>query len=176
MRLTRLAPAAESVDVNAGRDSWMNDWDSRGWKKFTFTRLARYGKMGFNAGEIDNIDRVLNTTDVLIDFYKEYAEHQFAGDRPQLATKNLQVEDVRAVAAAIKGNQLPRSAFSDFHFFECSQTNKWQPVDEVSSQTGVGIRTVPSRNTDEYDAQGEFGAKDAFNAAIRNEQGGGPAA
>jgi hypothetical protein len=172
----RVKAAAKSVGVNTGRDSWMKDWDSWGWKKFTFTQLARYREMGFNSGEIDNLDRVLKTTDALIDFYKEYAERQLAGDLPQLVMKNVQVEDMRAVAAAIKSNQLPRSAFSDFHIFECGRTNKWQPVDEVSSQTGVGIRTVPSRNTYEYDAQGEFGAKDAFNAAIRNEQGGGPAA
>jgi hypothetical protein len=54
--------------------------------------------------------------------------------------------------------------FADFHIFECGNTDEWKPVDDISATQG--IRTVPSRDTYNYDAKGVFGLDAEFATAM----------
>jgi hypothetical protein len=161
----RVKAAAKSVGIDVRQKGWRaKHWDTHGWKDFTFKQLAYYRGIGFNAGEIDNLDRTIKSSEALVAFYREYAERQLAGELPQLVMKNISVEDMTAVVEAMKSSVLPRRMFSDFHIFECGDTDDWKPVDDISATQG--IRTVPSRNTYDYDAKGTFGLNAEFDAAM----------
>ncbi len=163
--VARVKAAAKSVGIDVREKGWRpKHWDIHGWKSYTFTQFAYYRGIGFNAGEIDNLDRVIKSPEALVAFYREYAERQLAGELPQLVMKNISVEDMTAVVEAIKASVLPRRMFSDFHIFECGDTDDWKPVDDISSP--LGIRTVPSRDTQNYDATGAFGLNAQFDAAM----------
>jgi hypothetical protein len=72
-----------------------------------------------------------------------------------------------AVVEAMKSSVLPRRMFADFHIFECGNTDEWKPVDDISKT--LGIRTVPSRDTYNYDAKGMFGLNEEFDAAMAQD-------
>jgi hypothetical protein len=161
----RVKAAAKSVGIDVREKGWRTKhWDTQGWKDFTFRQLAYYRGIGFNAGEIDNLDRAIKGPEQLVAFYREYGERQLAGELPQLVMKNISVEDMTAVVEAMKTSVLPRRMFADFHIFECGNTNEWHPVDEISA--AQGIRTVPSRDTYNYDAKGVFGLNAEFDTTI----------
>jgi hypothetical protein len=161
----RVKAAAKSVGIDVREKGWRTKhWDTHGWKDFTFKQLSYYRGIGFNAGEIDNLDRTIKGPDALVAFYREYGERQLAGELPQLVMKNISVEDMTAVVEAMKASVLPRRMFSDFHIFECGRTDEWKPVDDISKTQG--IRTVPSRDTYNYDAKGLFGLDAEFDAAM----------
>jgi hypothetical protein len=160
----RVEVAAKEVGIDIAINSWREKfWDTGGWKAYTFLQLERYRKQGFDAAEIDNLDRVVKGTDALMAFYKEYATRQATGAIPQLVMKNVQLEDVHRIVRAVQANELPRAMFSEFHIFECGKTDEWAPVDKVTKT--IGIRTVPSRNTYKYDAKGTFGLQKEFDTA-----------
>lgn len=162
----RVKKASEGLGIDTTKKGWRDkEWDTWGWKKYTFAQLARYKAQGFNAGEIDNISRVLEGSDKLLALYKEYAVEYAKGTMPQLVMKNISVEDMSAIVRAIETNVLPRSMFSEFHIFELDPgDSSWRMVDAISKR--VGIRTVPSTNTYQYDAKGEFGLEAEFDAAM----------
>jgi hypothetical protein len=161
----RVKAAAKSVGIDVRQKGWRTKhWDTHGWKDFTFKQLSYYRGIGFNAGEIDNLDRTIKGPEQLVAFYREYAERQLAGALPQLVMKNISVEDMTAVVEAMKSSVLPRRMFADFHIFECGNTDEWKPVDDISAT--MGIRTVPSRDTYNYDAKGGFGLNAEFDAAM----------
>jgi hypothetical protein len=159
--MARVKAAAMSVGIDTSKPKWREqEWNRDGWKVFTFQQLAYYRKIGFNAGEIDNLEYVLLTPDARIDFYKEYAARQSAGELPQLVLKNIPADDMTRIVAAVTRKELPRSMFSEFHIFECEDRDDWREVDEISK--AIAIRTVPSRDTYNYDAKGTFGLGDTF--------------
>ena len=165
----RVKDAAELVGVDTRAKDWLkNGWDTGGWKAYTFLQLAAYAKQGFNAGEIDNLERVIQGPAQRVAFYKEYAERVKAGPFPQLVMKNVSEEDMTAVVKAVESGELPRAMFSEFHIYECANTEDWAPVDKISRR--LGIRTVPSRNTNKYDAKGAFGLKQEFDRAYALNQ------
>lgn len=161
----RVKSAAKSVGIDTKQKGWRTkQWDTQGWKDFTFRQLAYYRGIGFNAGEIDNLDRVIKGPTALVAFYKEYGARQTAGELPQLVMKNISVEDMTAVIDALQSGQLPRMMFADFHIFECGNSDEWKEVDDLSKTQG--IRTVPSRDTYNYDAKGTFGLDQEFASAM----------
>jgi hypothetical protein len=161
----RVKAAAKSVGIDTKVKGWRTKhWDTQGWKDFTFRQLAYYRGIGFNAGEIDNLDRVIKGPTALVAFYKEYGARQTAGELPQLVMKNISVEDMGAVVDALQSGNLPRMMFADFHIFECGNSDEWKEVDDLSKTQG--IRTVPSRDTYNYDAKGTFGLDEEFASAM----------
>lgn len=161
----RVKAAAKSVGIDTRQKGWRaKHWDTQGWKDFTFRQLSYYRGIGFNAGEIDNLDRVIKGPEQLVAFYKEYGERQTAGELPQLVMKNISVEDTAAVIDAIKSGELPRTMFAEFHIFECGNSDDWKEVDDLTRTQG--IRTVPSRDTYNYDAKGTFGLDKEFADAM----------
>ena len=169
----RVKAAAKSVGIDTSEKDWRaKRWDTDGWKEFTFRQLAYYRGIGFNAGEIDNLDRVVKGPEQLVAFYREYGERQLAGELPQLVMKNISTEDMTAVVEALRSSVLPRRMFSDFHIFECGKSDEWKEVDDISKT--VGIRTVPSTNTYDYDAKGTFGLDAEFADAMGLNQPANP--
>lgn len=162
----RVKRASEGLGIDTSKKGWRDkEWDTWGWKKYTFAQLARYKAQGFNAGEIDNISRVLEGSDKLVGLYKDYAAEYAKGHMPQLVMKNISAEDMSAVVKAIESKVLPRAMFSEFHIYELDPgDSSWRKVDAISKR--VAIRTVPSTNTYQYDAKGEFGLESEFDAAM----------
>lgn len=165
----RVKAAAKSVGIDTREKGWRaKHWDTHGWKTFTFNQLAYYRGIGFSAGEIDNLDRVIKGPEQLVAFYREYGERQLAGELPQLVMKNISAEDTTAVVEALKSSVLNRQMFADFHIFECGKSDDWKEVDDISK--AQGIRTVPSTNTYDYDAKGTFGLDAEFANAMGLDQ------
>ena len=160
----RVKEGAQQVGIDTSERGWRErHWDTTGWRRFTFQQLEYYRSVGFNAAEIDNVDRVVKGPAKLIELYKEYGALQTAGRLPQLVMKNVSAEDSQAVVEAVRSGDLPRSMFSEFHIFECGSSDDWVEVDQITKT--IGIRTVPSRDTYNYDAKGQFGLDDEFNTA-----------
>jgi hypothetical protein len=169
--MARVKCAAERVGIDTRAKDWLvKGWDKGGWKAYTFLQLEAYAKQGFHGAEIDNLARVITDADALIAFYKEYAARHKAGTFPQLVMKNISEEGMTRVVKALETGELPRAMFSEFHIYECGQTEEWAPVDKISR--AQGIRTVASRNTNRYDAKGTFGLQDQFDKAYGLNGGG----
>ncbi len=165
----RVKAAAKTIGIDTREKGWRSKhWDTEGWKTFTFHQLAYYRGIGFNAGEIDNLDRVIKGPQALVAFYREYGDRQLAGELPQLVMKNISATDMTAVVDALQNSVLSRRMFSDFHIFECGKTDEWKEVDDISKT--VGIRTVPSTDTYNYDAKGTFGLDAEFANAMALDQ------
>ena len=165
----RVKKAAASVGVSTKKGAWMKDWDAWGWKAFTFKQLEAFREDGYSAAEIDNLGRVLGDgVGPLMAFFSEYAERCLAGRLPRLVMKNITETQLAAVVDAVKGGRLPRSMFSEFHISETGSGDRAEQ-DRLSSM--IGIRTVASNDTFNYDAFGEFGLMQQFASAMA-----GPAA
>ena len=164
--LARVKLAAELVGIDTRPKDWQaRSWDTGGWKKYTFRQLENYKRQGFNAGEIDNLERVIKTADARVAFYKEYAALYGADRLPQLIMKNVDEEELRRVVKAIQTNELPRTMFSEFHIFETEKGQTgWHLLDKISNE--VGIRTVISTNTYKYATEGKYGLNREFNVAM----------
>lgn len=160
----RVKKAAASVGVNTRKTGWMKDWDAWGWKAFTFKQLEAFKENGYSAAEIDNLGRVLGE-DVgpLLAFFGEYAERCLVGRLPRLVMKNITEEQMTAVVDAVKNGRLPRAMFSEFHISETGSGDRAEQ-DRLSSM--IGIRTVASNDTYNYDAFGEFGLAQQFAALM----------
>jgi hypothetical protein len=159
----RIRAAAASVGIRTDQKDWMEQWDEWGWKTYTFRQLEGYRRDGYSACEIDNLDRVTGDRDpdATIAFFKEFAERQGAGKLPRLILKNMSEEQLERVIQAIDGGELPRSMFSEFHISEKGSGDR-RRQDELSSR--IGIRTVASNDTYNYDAKGEFGLETQYAA------------
>lgn len=170
----RVKKAAASVGVNTKKNGWMKDWDAWAWKAFTFKQLEAYKEDGFTAAEIDNLGRVLGEgVDPLIEFFGEYAEKCMAGRLPRLIMKNISEDQMQAVVAAVKDGRLPRAMFAEFHISERGSGDR-KEQDRLSSM--IGIRTVASNDTYNYDAFGEFGLNQQFAALLPKPSPAQPAA
>ena len=160
----RVKAAAALVGVDTKAKDWLErGWNGGGWKAYTFRQLENYKRRGFNAAEIDNLYRVIETSEGLIAFYKEYGKLCSADRLPQLIMKNIDEPTLRSVVKAIQSNELPRTMFSEFHIFEISSGDPWHMLDKISSE--VGIRTVVSTNTRKYAAAGTYGLNREFDVA-----------
>ena len=160
----RVRAAAKRVGIDIDGKNWMKEWDAWGWKEYTFLQLEDYLRDGFSAGEIDNLHRVLGDHgDSHIDFFKEYAERHAEGRLPLLVIKNQDEEQLTALVKEIKAGRIPRAMFAEFHIAEIGG-GKLGRRDTISS--AVGIRTLPSRDTYNYDAKGEFGLEQQLMAAL----------
>lgn len=157
----RVVAAARSVGIDTARHGWeKQQWQTTGWRSYTFGQLAAYKQQGFHAAEIDNLGWVLPTTEQLIAFYAEYAGRHTAGSLPQLVMKNLDPEAMEAVAVAVEAGKLPRSMFSEFHICETSCGYDTAKVGNISRR--IAVRTILSRNTYKYDARGSYGYEAEF--------------
>ena len=157
----RVRRAAAKVGIHTGESDWMEEWDKWGWKAFAFLQLEEYLGEGYTAAEIDNLGRVLGENNKpLIAFFKEYGERCLAGHLPRLIMKNISPEQLQAVAAAVKDGELPRAMFAEFHIAEKGAGYSLKKQDGLSSQ--IAVRTVPSNDTFNYDAFGEYGLAKEF--------------
>ena len=160
----RVRKAAASVGVNTKGDRWMQEWDAWAWKAYTYKQLEGYLEQGYTAGEIDNLGRVLGEgSDKLVEFFADYGEKCVAGRLPRLIMKNITEDQLEAVVAAVNDGTLPRAMFSEFHISERGSGDR-KKQDELSSQ--IGIRTVASNDTYNYDAHGAFGLNTQFAALL----------
>ena len=167
----RVKVAAQSVGIDTAVPGWRAQaWDAGGWIKYTFTQLENYARQGFNAAEIDNIGRVIQGQDKLVAFYRQYANRHEAGTFPQLVMKNLSAPDLNRVIKAVQNGELPRAMFSEFHLSENGTGNDWHKLDQITKQ--IGIRTVPSYNTYDYAAKGEFGLQTEFDTSYAQTEKG----
>jgi hypothetical protein len=167
----RIKVAAQSVGVDTSRPqkAWMKDWNDWGWKGFTFKQLEGYLHRGYSAAEIDNLYRALgDDPEAYVRFYIEYAALQVAGKLPRLILKNQSEDQLRALVAAVQKGDLPRSMFAEFHISE-KGTGDRKKQNELSSR--IGIRTVPSNDTYNYDAYGEFGLDTQYAAMFPPKPG-----
>ena len=157
----RVRRASAKVGIDTSKNSWMKEWDDWGWKAYSFLQLEEFMGEGYSAGEIDNLSRVLGEgTEKLIEFYQEYGERCLAGHLPRLIMKNNSPEQLQAVVAAVKSGDLPREMFAEFHICEKGTGFNRKKLDEISQL--IAIRTVPSNDTFNYDAYGEFGLAAQF--------------
>jgi len=168
----RVRKAAQSVGIDTSRADWMKkEWDRHGWKEYAFRQLEGYLQQGYKSAEIDNLDRVIgDSPGALITFYKEYAGRVAAQKAPQLIMKNISETQLAQVVEAVKSGRLPRSMFSEFHISEKDSGNREKQGELTAS---IGIRTLASNNTYEYDAKGEFGLEQQFAEAYAREDGQG---
>jgi hypothetical protein len=167
----RIKVAAQSVGVDTARPqkTWMKDWNDWGWKGFTFKQLEGYLHKGYSAAEIDNLYRALgDDPGAYVRFYTEYAALQVAGKLPRLILKNQSEDQLKALVAAVQKGDLPRSMFAEFHISE-KGTGDRKKQNELSSR--IGIRTVPSNDTYNYDAYGEFGLDTQYAAMFPPKPG-----
>ena len=160
----RVRAAAKKVGVDVNNKNWMKEWDAWAWKDYTLMQLEEYHRDGFSAGEIDNLHRVLGDHgDSHIEFFKEYAEIHAQGRLPLLVLKNQDEEQLEALVKEIKAGRIPRAMFAEFHIAEVGGGSLGRR-DKISST--VGIRTLASRDTYNYDAKGEFGLEQQLMAAL----------
>lgn len=160
----RVKKAAASVGINTRKGAWMKDWDAWGWKAFTFKQLEAFKEEGYAAAEIDNLGRVLGDgAEPLLAFFGEYGERCMAGRLPRLVMKNISEAQMAAVVDAVKSGQLPRAMFSEFHI---SETDSGDRAEQDRLSSSIGIRTVASNDTYNYDAFGAFGLAQQFAAAM----------
>ncbi len=163
--LERVQAAAATVGIDTNKPRWRQlHWDTGGWRTFTFQQLADYKKQGFNAAEIDNIGRVITDEEELLAFFKDYAAQHQADAVPQLVMKNLSEHEMARVADAVEARVLPRKMFSDFHICEAGTGYDAKKIDAISRR--MGIRTLLSKDTNAYDANGEFRYFAEFDAAF----------
>lgn len=156
----KVAAASVGVDTSKSQQSWMKEWNDWGWKEYTFKQLENYLHKGYSAGEIDNLYRALDDEpDAYVSFYGEYAQRQVAGRLPRLVLKNQSEAQLEALVDAVQKGDIPRSMFAEFHISE-KGTGDRKKQNELTSR--IGIRTVPSNDTYNYDAYGEFGLETQY--------------
>lgn len=148
--LERIQAAARAQGIDTGRKDWMTRWEQRGWKSYTLEQLKRYRSQGFESAEIDNLYR---NPQSLVDFYREYADWWRQGLVPRAMLKNVSLEDMQALSAAIGSGEIPRAMFSDFAIFESSAGDPSEPVRLAAE---LGIKTMISQDTYDYRASGAF--------------------
>ncbi len=152
--LGRIENAARKQGIDTRDPKWMDKWNKTGWKAHTFEELGKFKKQGFESAEIDNLYRGLgDSPQKLVDFYREYAGKFQKGELPRALLKNIDGPQMQALGAAIRSGQLPREMFSDFHIFESSAGNPSTPSRLAAE---LGIRTLVSRDTEQYAASGAY--------------------
>lgn len=176
--------AARSVGINIKKSDWLSQWNSWGWKTHTRNQIKQIQKdWGPNFSyEIDNlymakikkdedVKSFLNCGDSknnkackasqnigssaeLISFYREQDNWQKENKiQATLLMKNIHEDEMVNIANATKNNILSRDFFSDFHISEkgTGDRSKQAKMSEL-----MGVQTVPSNNTYDYDARGEY--------------------
>jgi hypothetical protein len=166
--IQRVRAAAVSVGIDVGKKDWMKDWNKWGWKDFTFNQLEQYLREGYAAAEIDNLyNGIGEEPEAVVTFFKEYGMQQAAGRLPRLIMKNLNEDQLEHVVRAVLAGELLRSMFSEFHISEKGSGDR-RKQDALSSR--IGIRTVPSNDTYNYDAKGVFGLDAQFAEMVELEK------
>lgn len=152
--LARIKKAARGQGIDTSRSDWMKRWNSGPWKDHTFNELSKFKQQGFESAEIDNLYRGLgDSPQRLVDFYRDYAGRFRAGQLPKVLLKNIDGPQMEALGQAVRSGQLPREMFSDFHIFETSAGNPGRPSRLAAE---LGIRTLISRDTNDYAAFGAY--------------------
>lgn len=168
--IQRIEEAARSIGIDTTKKGWRDrEWDTWGWKTYTFQQLIDYRRQGFNQAEVDNLDRVLQNPDELIAFYKEYARTRGTDTLPQLIMKNLDEAAMARVVDALKRGEIPRHMFSEFHIFEIETDDSPRHCRLINQISGnQKICTIPSfTKREEYEAAGHFDYEKQFDEFMK---------
>ena len=125
----------------------MKAWDGGVWMDYTIQQLLHFSARGCSMAEIDNISRVEPD---IVRFLHGYGSHR---SLPKLILKNLGEEDLKKVVDATNEGRIRGDIFAGIHISERG-TGDRNRQDDISQQ--IGITTLPSNNTYDYEAHGEF--------------------
>lgn len=161
--LARMKAGAQKASINTNSSNWKSEWNQHGWKTHTRSQLVELQKLygpGFSY-EIDNLyNAKVEGPSSVVKFFKEQEKWQKENNiKATLMMKNLTPEELNAVAGAVNKGEISRSFFSDFHISESGTGNRAQ---QEAAAAKMGIQSVPSNNTYQYDARGEFKADGYF--------------
>jgi hypothetical protein len=157
----RLVAAAAALGIDANTKAGMRQWNTWGWKKHTRNEILGYAQQGYDSVEIDNMDRAIGIGDSPSGMVAFLEEQQAWMAQNHVATKLLlknQSEDMlTAIVAAVKAGKVDRNMLADFHISEQDTGNR---AAQAKLSREIGIQTLNSNNTYDYDAQGVYGIKE----------------
>lgn len=168
----RLVNAAKKYGIDANTKEGMEQWNTSGWKEFTNEQILHYDRQGFETFEIDNLGRAIGigeSSEGLIAYLKEFSEwKKLHKVKMKLVLKNQSETNLIDIAAEVLSKNpghLDRALFADFAISERSEDNPSDQEQKEQEETWknqiaagklMGIQVLPSKNTYDYDATGEY--------------------
>lgn len=163
---TRMIKRARAVGLTIDRNNctsnsqWLKAWNSKGWWQSTILEAKYfYTQHQVSSLEIDNLYRAgVESSASLVQFIRKYQQEMAAAGIPvTLMLKNATVSNLTAILKDINSTdplRIQRSTLTDFAISEEFYKKDWSAIKAASKR--IGISTVTSGNTNNYQAKGYF--------------------
>lgn len=162
----RMIKRARAVGITIDRNNctsnsqWLKTWNAKGWWQSTLLEAKYFhSKHQVSSLEIDNLYRAgVESSTSLVQFIRKYQKEMAAAGIPvTLMLKNTTVANLTAILKDINSTdplRIQRSVLTDFAISEEFYKKDWSAIKAASKR--IGISTVTSANTNNYQAMGYF--------------------
>jgi hypothetical protein len=163
----RMMARAQKVNIRIDRrdcrngSNWLKTWNSTGWWDSTVQEIDYFSsKYGVSSIEVDNLYRAgIESPASLLAFVKKFqAKVQEKQWNVSLLLKNLTVRDLALLQSDMEGNangKVLSKTLTRFAISEEDFKSDWARIKAASLK--IGITTLTSSNTDDYQARGYYG-------------------
>lgn len=157
----RMIERARRVGIPIDRNNcsssakWIKTWNSTGWWDSTLLEIQYfYDRYKISSVEIDNLYRAgVESSASVVRFLVRFQTAMQAKNLPvTILLKNMDVDNLNAVKAAIDAGTVRRNSLSDFAISEEDFRSEWPAIKRASKR--IGIVTLTSSNTYNYQARG----------------------
>lgn len=157
----RMIERARRVGIPIDRNNcsssakWIKTWNSTGWWDSTLLEVQYfYDRYAISSVELDNLYRAgVESSASVVRFIVRFQTAMAARNLPvTLLLKNMDVDNLNAIKAAIDAGTIRRSSLTDFSISEEDFKSDWPAIKRASKR--IGITTLTSSNTYNYQARG----------------------
>lgn len=157
----RMIERARRVGIPIDRNNcsssakWIKTWNVTGWWDSSLLEIQYfYDRYKISSVEIDNLYRAgVESSASVVRFLQKFQTAMMAKNLPvTLMLKNVDVDNLNAIRAAINAGTVKREYITDFAISEEDFRGQWPAIKRASKL--IGIATLTSSNTYNYQARG----------------------